>query len=195
MPQVDGYLVAFRTLPDAWASQNHEGEIIEALGGNGPVYSIEMNEHLVNSGWVRLLAPSRRSAGVCRTPGSELPIVQPARLPEPGTVAPDLYPSAGQGFSVLLSPDANQTTYVPLLQQLYPRAEPGDGGGDGRICDHSAALGSGADAGRYAGLDYRARVPATSAALGIFRRTWPRRSTSDGARAYGWRRAAGIACP
>ncbi len=132
VPQVEGYFEAFRTLPDAWASQNHEGEIIDALGANGPVYSIEMNEHLVSSGWVRLLAPTALRGRV-PNPGSELPIVQPARPAEAGTVAPEVYPRADQGLSVLLSPDPNQMTYVPLLQQMYPRAQPGDGGGDGRV--------------------------------------------------------------
>src|SRR5262249_41204396 len=46
---------------------------------------------------------------------------------------PDAYPRDGQGLSVLLSPDPNQMTYVPMLQQLYARAQQGDGGGDGRV--------------------------------------------------------------
>jgi hypothetical protein len=132
VPEVQGYFETFRTLPGAWASQNHEGEIIKALGGNGPVYSVEMNEHLVNSGWVRLLAPTAMRGRV-PNPGSELPIVQPARTSQAGSVAPEVYPRAGQGLSLLLSPDPNQLTYVPILQALYPRAEQGDGGGDGRV--------------------------------------------------------------
>jgi hypothetical protein len=38
----------------------------------------------------------------------------------------------GQGFSVLLTPDPNQRPYIPLLQQLYPGAVVGHGGGDQR---------------------------------------------------------------
>jgi hypothetical protein len=132
VPQVDGYFETFRTLPSSWASQNHEGEITDALGEYGPVYSAEMNEHLVNSGWVRLLATSA-VRGRLPNPGSELPIVQPARAGQQGSVAPDVYPRAGQGLSVLLSPDPNQMTYVPMLQELYSRAQQGDGGGDGRV--------------------------------------------------------------
>jgi hypothetical protein len=132
IPEVTGYFETFRSLPAAWASQDHEGQVIEAMGRTGPVYSLEIDEHLVNSGWVRLLAPTA-VRGRVPNPGSELPIVAPAQGSPQGSVAPQVYADANQGFSLLLAPDANQLTYIPLLQQLYPRAQEGDGGGDGRV--------------------------------------------------------------
>jgi hypothetical protein len=130
--EADDYFVTFHTLPDAWASHNHEGQVIESMGSTGPVYSLEADEHLVNSGWVRLLAPTA-VRGRVPNPGSELPIVQPARATPPSSTAPEFYPGPGQGLSVLLAADPNQLTYVSLLQQLYARAQLGDGGGDGRV--------------------------------------------------------------
>jgi hypothetical protein len=119
-PEVASYFTAFRTMPQGWGPMNREGQAVAALGANGPVYSLEMNEHLVNSGWVRLLAPAAQRGRV-PNPGRELPVLATTLLPEPGLeLRPEVVPSEGQGLAVILSPDPNQGPYVALLQQLYP---------------------------------------------------------------------------
>jgi hypothetical protein len=130
-PGIAGYFVTYRSLPSGWAPETHEGQVIATLGTQGPVYSIEMNEHMVNSGWVRLLAPGTERGRV-PNPGRELPIVTPAGPSNSLlNVRPSFFPTAGQGISFILSPDPNQRPYIPLLLSLYPRAVVADGG-DGR---------------------------------------------------------------
>jgi hypothetical protein len=119
-------------LPDGWAPETHEGQVIAAMGTAGPVYSLEMNEHMVSSGWVRLLAPSTERGRV-PNPGRELPLITPiGALPDSNISRPEYFPVPGQAVSVIMSPDPNQEPYIPLLQQLYPGAVLGDGGGDQR---------------------------------------------------------------
>ena len=131
VPEVVSYFVTFRTLPSSWGPETREGRLIAELGSAGPVYSVEMNEHTVNSGWVKLLAP-HAERGRVPNPGRELPVLAPTGAPvAPGEVRPEFAPSSGQALTVVLSADPNQRPYVPLLQQLYPQAVVGDGG-DGR---------------------------------------------------------------
>ncbi len=124
-PEVIGYFVTFTRLPAGWGPETREGTVIAALGHNGPVYSLEMNEHMVSSGWVRLLAQTTQR-GRMPNPGRELPVLAP--VGNLGGLRPDFFPTAGQGFSVLMSPDPNQRPYVPLLQDLYPQAQSADAG-------------------------------------------------------------------
>jgi hypothetical protein len=132
VPEVGGYFGTFRTMPSPWAPETHEGQVVAAMGATGPVYSMETQEHTVNSGWVRFLAPDTEKGRV-PNPGRELPILAPIGIPaDPRVQRPNYFPAAGQGFSVLMTPDPNQRTYVSLLQQLYPGAILGDGGGDQR---------------------------------------------------------------
>ncbi|MBV8715987.1 MAG: glycosyltransferase family 39 protein [Chloroflexi bacterium] len=132
VPQVGGYFGAFRNMPSPWAPETHEGQVVAALGASGPVYSIEMQEHTVNSGWVRLLAPNAERGRV-PNPGREVPFLPPIGVEaDSATQRPNFFPDTGQGFSILMTPDPNQRPYVPLLQQLYPGAVIGDGGGDQR---------------------------------------------------------------
>jgi hypothetical protein len=110
------YFQTFSTMPPSWGSATREGQVVATLGEIGPVYSLEMNEHMVTSGWVRLLAP-RAERGRIPNPGRELPVVVPAT---PGDVRPTVAPAPDQGLSFLLSGDANQRPYQELLYQLYP---------------------------------------------------------------------------
>jgi hypothetical protein len=119
VPEVSGYFGTFRSMPSSWGAATREGQTVAALGEIGPVYALEMNEHAVSSGWVRLLAP-RAARGRLPNPGRELPIL-----------GGDVLPRADQGLSILLSADPNQRPYVELLRQLYPRHTVRDVG-DGR---------------------------------------------------------------
>jgi hypothetical protein len=142
VPQVGGYFGTFRTLPSPWAPETHEGQVVETMGAQGPVYSIEMQEHTVNSGWVRLLSPDAEKGRV-PNPGREVPFLEPVGGPrDPALQRPNFLPGTTEGFSILLTPDPNQRPYVALLQQLYPGAVLGNGGGDQRqsIEVSSAAL-------------------------------------------------------
>lgn len=132
VPEVTGYFATFRTMPSPWAPETHEGQVVAAMGESGPVYSIEMQEHTVNSGWVRLLSPDAEKGRV-PNPGREMPFLAPIGVQaDPRAQRPNYFPDAGQGFSILMTPDPNQQAYVSLLQQLYPGAVVGDGGGDQR---------------------------------------------------------------
>jgi hypothetical protein len=132
IPEVAGYFATFRNLPSPWAPETHEGQVIAAMGVSGPVYSIEMQEHTVNSGWVRLLSPDTEKGRV-PNPGREVPFLEPVGgAHDPVAQRPNFFPATGQGFSILMTPNPNQMPYVPLLQQLYPGAVLGDGGGDQR---------------------------------------------------------------
>jgi hypothetical protein len=132
VPEVTGYFGTFSKLPSPWAPETHEGQVVEALGARGPVYSIEMQEHTVNSGWVRLLSPDAEKGRV-PNPGREVPFLEPVGgTTDPALRRPNFLPDAAQGFSILMTPDPNQRPFVAVLQQLYPGAVVGDGGGDQR---------------------------------------------------------------
>jgi hypothetical protein len=132
VPEVASYFGTFRTLPAPWAPETHEGEIVASLGTNGPVYSIEMQEHTVNSGWVRLLSPQAEHGRV-PNPGREVPFLAPVvGAVESATQRPSFFPDADHGFSILMTPDPNQRPYLAVLQEIYPQAVAGDGGGDQR---------------------------------------------------------------
>jgi len=172
-PEVVGYFVTFRTLPAAWGPETREGKVVAALGAAGPVYSLEMNEHLVNSGWVRVLAPTAER-GRIPNPGRELPVVTPV---QPGAVRPEFFPAAGQGFSVVLAPDPNQRPYIPFVESLYPDATTGDAG-DGRQSIQVSAASLDAsdgvmlidDAGSHHPVERFGDIPAAAAPSGQL--TW-----------------------
>jgi hypothetical protein len=113
------YFDTFRELQDPWGPATREGQLIARLGADGPVYSLEMNEHMVTSGWVRLLAPGAQR-GRLPNPGRDL--LQLAPVPEVGR----------QGVSFVFSRDPNQEPYFDLVQRLYPGGSFG-AGGDGRL--------------------------------------------------------------
>lgn len=90
-----------------WEGWNQEGYALTLLPPDTLHVSLGNSFHMVNSGWVRLLAPHARRGGV-RAPGAILP------LPEDG----------GRGLAFLLYP--NQSAYLPWLKELYPAAMPVD---------------------------------------------------------------------
>ena len=90
-----------------WEGWNQEGNALTIQPSDTLHLSLGNSFHMVNSGWVRLLAPNAQRAGV-RAPGSVLP------LPEDGS----------RGLAFLVYP--NQATYLPWLQSLYPAAVPVD---------------------------------------------------------------------
>jgi Dolichyl-phosphate-mannose-protein mannosyltransferase len=104
--EVNTYFTFFRTLPGAWGASTREGQQVASLGASGPVFSLEMNEHMVTSGWVRLLAPNAK-LGRLPNPGRDLLHLSPA-------------PVAGEGFSLLFSHDPHQRVYFDLARDLYP---------------------------------------------------------------------------
>ncbi len=110
------YIRSFRDMPAPWGNSTREGQVVARLGEIGPVYSLEINEHLVISGWVRLLAP-HALRGRVPNPGRELPMLTPV---QPADVRPGVLPSDGQGMSFLMTGDPNQLPYQDLLYRLYP---------------------------------------------------------------------------
>jgi Dolichyl-phosphate-mannose-protein mannosyltransferase len=122
-----GYFGTFKALPAGWGPMTREGLAVAQLGQTGPVYSLETNEHMVTSGWVRLLAPNAER-GRIPNPGRELPILAPL---SPADMRPQMTPAIGQAMNFLLSADPNQRVYQDLLYLLYPGGWLDDAG-DGR---------------------------------------------------------------
>ncbi len=102
-----------------WEGWNQEGYAMTLLPPDTLHVSLGESFHMVNSGWVRLLAPDTRRGGV-RSPGSMLP------LPVDGA----------RGLALLLYP--NQAAYLPWLLDLYPTAAPIDyrRAGEGHYFDY-----------------------------------------------------------
>ena len=86
---------------DRWVRPNAEGRAVAQAGPGTLVITIARSFHMVNSGWVRLLA-QRTPRGGLQAPGSELPLSLPART----------------GLAFMLYPD--QFAYLPMLRKLYP---------------------------------------------------------------------------
>jgi hypothetical protein len=117
--EVTAYTATFSSMPVSWGPMNREGLEVAALGASGPVYSLEIDEHLVMSGWVRLLAP-RAVRGRIPNPGRELPLLAPL-LPTPASrLRPETLPTNDQRLNLILSENPNQATYEDLLRRLYP---------------------------------------------------------------------------
>jgi hypothetical protein len=84
-----------------WVRPNAEGRAVAQEGPGTLVATIARSFHMVNSGWVRLLA-QRTPRGGLQAPGSDLPLSLPART----------------GLAFMLYPD--QFAFLPLLRALYP---------------------------------------------------------------------------
>lgn len=84
-----------------WTGWNQEGRAVAETPPGTLNTSLGSSFHMVNSGWVRLLAPDAERGGV-QSPGSMLP------LPEDGA----------RGLAFMVYP--NQEHYLPWLQGLYP---------------------------------------------------------------------------
>jgi hypothetical protein len=100
---------------DAWPYPRIEGETVAEQGKDAWVISLGSQFHMVNSGWVRLLAPFATRAGVL-SPGSHLPL--------PITADRDL------AFLVY----RGQAYYFPYLAEVLP------GGSVTRITDPPGVL-------------------------------------------------------
>jgi hypothetical protein len=86
---------------DRWPYKRVEGVAAAEAGAGGWALTVGNDAHMVNSGWVRLLAPRARRMGVA-TPGIALPLAFPA--------VRDL------SFVVY----ARQAYYLPYLESVYP---------------------------------------------------------------------------
>jgi hypothetical protein len=86
---------------DRWPWNRVEGETVAAEGAKGWAITLGAYAHMVNSGWVRLLAPNAHRLSV-PTPGLELPLALPA----------------DRDLAFLLY--SGQPYYLPYLEQIYP---------------------------------------------------------------------------
>jgi hypothetical protein len=86
---------------DRWPWTRVEGETVASEGKDGWAITLGSYAHMVNSGWVRLLAPRAHRMSV-PTPGLELPLALPAE----------------RDLSFLLY--SGQPYYLPYLEQIYP---------------------------------------------------------------------------
>lgn len=86
---------------DAWPYTRIEGQTVAEQGKDARVISLSYQSHMVNSGWVRLLAPFATRAGVL-SPGSHLPLPIPA----------------DRDLAFLVYP--GQAYYLPYLAEILP---------------------------------------------------------------------------
>ncbi|MEO8053629.1 MAG: glycosyltransferase family 39 protein [Acidobacteriota bacterium] len=86
---------------DRWPFTNVEGATVAEAGAGGWALTVGNDAHMVNSGWVRLLAPRAHRMGVA-TPGIALPLAIPAV----------------RDLSFLVY--SRQRYYLPYLRSVYP---------------------------------------------------------------------------
>jgi hypothetical protein len=89
---------------DRWPQPSYLGWAVNDQGTDTLVLSVGRQSHMVNSGWVRLLAPNTPRGGV-PAPGSILPLALPA----------------DRNLAFLIFP--RQMYYLPYLSALYPGGE------------------------------------------------------------------------
>ncbi len=109
-----GFYFGSYAATDRWPWNRIEGETVAAEGKNGWAITLGASAHMVNSGWVRLLAPRANRISL-PAPGLDLPLPIPA----------------DRDLSFLLY--SGQPYYLPYLEQVYPGGTrfdariPGDG--------------------------------------------------------------------
>jgi 4-amino-4-deoxy-L-arabinose transferase-like glycosyltransferase len=86
---------------DKWMWPTAEGKAVAGQGTDTLVTTVGRESHMVNSGWIRLLAPETPRAGI-PSPGSDLPLNIPA----------------DKNLAFMLFND--QLQYLPYLRDLYP---------------------------------------------------------------------------
>jgi hypothetical protein len=86
---------------DRWPQPTNLGGAVKEQGKDTLVVTVGRQFHMVNSGWVRLLAPDTARGGV-QAPGSYLPLAVPA----------------DRNLAFLVYP--TQEYYLPYLSELYP---------------------------------------------------------------------------
>jgi hypothetical protein len=86
---------------DRWMYPTAEGRAVASQGTDTLVTTLGWQQHMVNAGWVRLLAPDTPRAGI-PAPGSDLPLALPA----------------DKNLAFILFNE--QAAYLPYLKELYP---------------------------------------------------------------------------
>jgi hypothetical protein len=86
---------------DRWPQPTNLGNAVREQGSDSWVFTVGRNFHMVNAGWVRLLAPDTPRGGI-QSPGAHLPISIPA----------------DRNLVFLIFPA--QAYYVPYISTLYP---------------------------------------------------------------------------
>jgi len=94
------YFVDYAAM-DRWPQPNVLGRAVADQGPNALVATVGELFHMVNSGWVRLLAPHADRGGI-ESPGASLPLAIPA----------------DHDLAFLIFPSQNY--YLPYLRTLYP---------------------------------------------------------------------------
>ncbi len=97
------YFVTYGAM-DEWSGPTLLGTTVRDQGADTDVFTMGRQSHIVNQGWVRLLAPETPRGGL-PFPGSELPVAA-----EPNN----------QNLAIMVTPQ--QPHYLPYLRDLYPGA-------------------------------------------------------------------------
>jgi len=99
--QLNVYFVDYAKM-DKWMHPTAQGNAVAGEGMDTLVVTIGRHQHMVNSGWVRLMAPDIPRAGI-RAPGSHLPLSVPA----------------DKNLTFMLF--RQQAHYLPYLREIYPQ--------------------------------------------------------------------------
>jgi hypothetical protein len=86
---------------DRWPQSTIQGEAVNEQGVDTLTMSIGRGYHMVNSGWVQLLAPETPRGGL-KFPGNDLPLTRPA----------------DSNLAFMVFPE--QHFYIPYLRSIYP---------------------------------------------------------------------------
>ncbi len=96
------YFVTYAAM-DEWSEPTLMGRVVHEQGDDTQVFSLGRQSHIVNQGWVRLLAPNTPVSGL-PAPGTDLPVPLPADW----------------NLAFMVMPE--QPHYLPYLRTLYPAA-------------------------------------------------------------------------
>ncbi len=94
------YFVEYAKM-DGWPYRRIETDAVRVQGTDTLITSLGRSSHMVNSGWIRLMAPDAQRGGI-PSPGSDLPLAVPAQ----------------ENLAFLVYP--RQPFYLPYLRELYP---------------------------------------------------------------------------
>ena len=98
------YFVTYGAM-DEWSGATLMGTTVRDQGEDTDVFTMGRQAHIVNQGWVRLLAPETPRGGI-PFPGSELPLA---------------VESNNQNLAIMVMPQ--QPHYLPYLRDVYPGAK------------------------------------------------------------------------
>jgi hypothetical protein len=94
------YFVTYAAM-DEWSEPTLMGRVVHEQGDDTQVFSLGRQSHIVNQGWVRLLAPNTPVGGLPAS-GTDLPVPLPADW----------------NLAFMVMPE--QPHYLPYLRMLYP---------------------------------------------------------------------------